>query len=232
LPIAESEVTDESAREVAEAFLKATSLDDRLTRVRDPDAVRGRLASYSEESRAVPILFSGIQAMGLATASGEARFHRFAVQMPDGTSCFLPVVQTSRGPLVDYDAFARYGTAGWQDLLEGVPASELRVIARRSTYHQFDFVDERKWMAFELSSPDWPSTLTAYAPTDSITAGTLFAITGRKSKQRVVLSIRPEGESYLKRQFIIEKVLASGWVRTEGDIESRWLLKRQTGGGS
>jgi hypothetical protein len=37
--------------------------------------------------------------------------------------------------------------------------------------------------------------------------------------------VRPEGESYLKRQVVIEKVIASGWVRTEGDLEARWLLQ-------
>jgi hypothetical protein len=225
LPIGESEFTDRSAQEMAEAFLSALSVKERLALVRNPDEVLSWLSEAAEEVLAHPIVFRDLRAMGLASASGEARFHRFAVQMADGGMRMLCVVQTPRGPLVDYEAFARYGTARWGDLLEGAVGEEIRVMARTGTYYQYQFGDETEWAAFDLTSPDWPGSLTGYARRDSPSAGTLAAIVGKETKQRVTLKVRPEGESYLKRQVVIEKVIASGWVRTEGDLEARWLLQ-------
>ena len=37
--------------------------------------------------------------------------------------------------------------------------------------------------------------------------------------------LRPEGESHQHRQVVIEKVLSIGWVRTEGDLESKWQFR-------
>ena len=77
------------------------------------------------------------------------------------------------------------------------------------------------------SNPDWPASLTGYAPVGSPTAGLLGAITSKVPKQRVTLKIRPEGNSHQHKQVVIERVLANGWVQTEGDVEARWQLREE-----
>ncbi len=221
LPMDETRVTSDSAREVAEAFLEALTTPERLAVTRDPEAAASQLADYPEEVRALPIEHTGLRGMRVTSASGEARFHRFAVRMKDGGMRLLCVAETARGPLVDYQAFARFGTADWEELQEGAVAEEVRIFAKASTYYQHRFEDETKWVSFELTSPDWPKSLMGYARAESVTARALSKIVGN-TKQRVTLNIRPEGESHLQRQVVIEKVLADGWVRTEGDVESKW----------
>lgn len=225
--IDEAAVSGDSAMEVARKFLKATSAEERVALVRNADTVRENLRSYPAAVIAYPIAFSSLVQMGPASASGELRFQRFTVTICDGSRRLLCVAQTSAGPLVDYDAFARYGTAEREDLLDGESGEQLRLVVKPSFYYNHGFSDDEVWTAFDLSSPDWPDSLTGYARSESSTAGVLTEILRNAPKQRVTLKIRPEAESYRKRQFVIEKILASGWVMTQGDIEARWLMRKE-----
>ncbi|MDE0594155.1 MAG: hypothetical protein OSB65_02810 [Roseibacillus sp.] len=228
--IDEAIVSDLSALEVAQAFLGAGSERERLALVRDPERALAKLAGFAQEVRAFPIEHGAVIAMGAASASGNMRFERFAVTMADGRMRLLCIAATPRGPMVDYESFARYGTATWQGLLEGEAGEEVRLVVKPSFYFNHGFTNDKSWTAFELSSPDWPDSLTGYATTGSPTAELLTEITSKNRKQRVTLKLRPEGESHHARQVRIEKVLASGWVLTEGDIEKKWQRKQEEEG--
>ena len=73
----------------------------------------------------------------------------------------------------------------------------------------------------------FPYTTLFRSPVGSPTAGLLGAITSKVPKQRVTLKIRPEGDSHQHKQVVIERVLANGWVQTEGDVEARWQLRKE-----
>ncbi|MFP6875764.1 MAG: hypothetical protein VCA37_02950 [Roseibacillus sp.] len=223
--IDESAVSNLTSREVAQAFLDATSEEERLALVRNPNEVRSGMVTFPDEVKSYPIEHTFVKPMGVATAGGIMRFQRFSVSMPDGRPRFLCVAETPRGPLVDYEAFARHGTVNWEKLLAGEAGEMVRLLVKPSFYFNHGFTDEKKWVAFELSNPDWPASLTGYAPVGSPTAGLLGAITSKVPKQRVTLKIRPEGDSHQHKQVVIERVLANGWVQTEGDLEARWQLR-------
>lgn len=226
--IDEAIVSDLSALEVAQAFLEAGSEQERFALVRDPERALAKLPAFAEEVRTYPIEHGKVGRMGAASASGDLRFERFVVPMADGRMRLLCIAATPRGLMVDYEAFARYGTATWQGLLEGKAGDEVRLFVRPSFYFDHEFSDDKRWTAFELGSPDWPDSLTGYAVTGSVTAQLLTEIISKNPQQRVTLKLRPEGESHHDRQLRIEKVLASGWVRTPGDIEAKWQ-RRQRG---
>ena len=117
--IDESAVSNLTSREVAQAFLDATSEEERLALVRNPNEVRSGMVTFPDEVKSYPIAHTFVKPMGVATAGGNMRFQRFSVSMPDGRSRFLCVADTPRGPLVDYEAFARHGTVNWEKLLAG-----------------------------------------------------------------------------------------------------------------
>ena len=221
---------EREALEVVQAFLEAGSERERLAFVRDPELAFAKLVGFAQEVRTFPIEHGAVIAMGAASASGNMRFERFAVTMADGRMRLLCIAATPRGPMVDYESFARYGTATWQGLLEGEAGEEVRLVVKPSFYFNHGFTNDKSWTAFELSSPDWPDSLTGYATTGSPTAELLTEITSKNRKQRVTLKLRPEGESHHARQVRIEKVLASGWVLTEGDIEKKWQRKQEEEG--
>lgn len=227
IAIDEEAVTNLNARDVAEAFLRAETLEERLGFVRNPDNVVLGLPWFPTATKACPIPYLTLNNMGSASASGELSFERYAVGMPDGSHRLLCVTQTPRGLLVDYEAFARYGTS-WKRLLAGEPGSEVRLIIRQSYYFQPPFEDDSKWLSYELSNPDWPGNLTGYAPIDSVTAQVLQKMLSKSPRQRLIVQLRAEEESHRSKQFLIEKVLSSGWVRSKADLESKWKMRQQS----
>lgn len=227
ISIDEEAVTKLNARDVAEAFLKAETFEERLNYVRNPDQVVLGLPWFPPGTKACPIPYLTLNNMGQASASGELNFDRFAVGMPDGSHRLLCVTQTSRGLQVDYEAFARYGTS-WKRLLAGEPGTEVRLIVRKSYYFQPPFQDDSKWLSYELSNPDWPGNLTGYAQVDSVTAQVLQKMLSRAPRQRLIVQLRAQEGSHQNKQFLIEKVLSSGWVRSKADLESKWKMRQQS----
>ena len=232
--IDEEAVTALPAIEVARNFLRAGTPAERMALARKTGTLEERLRRFPAELTVYPISYRTLHPMGVASASGELSFQRFAVTLADGSRRLLCVTATPEGPLVDFEALARYGTAEWDALLEGAPGEELRVVAKTSFYYNHQFADDQEWAAFDLSSPDWPDSLTGYAKRGSATAGVLAKIVGKAPRlvgkaprQRVTLRIRPEGTSHQHRQFVIDKVLASGWVMTTGDLEEKWLRQQR-----
>jgi hypothetical protein len=225
--IDESLVTNLSEENVAHAFLEAGSWEERRRYVRDADEVSGHMRAYPEEVKAFPIPVAELRSMGAITPGGGVlRYERFAARMESGGMRFLCVVQTEQGPRVDYDSFARYATASGEEVQAGRPVSEVRLMAERDSYFNNRFQDETKWACFKLSCPDWPKTVWGYAPTGSITAELLSQIVSAQA-QRVTLALRSEEDSHLQSQFVIERVVVNGWVRTPLDPEES--LRRSTG---
>lgn len=230
--IDEAAVSSLTAGQVAKAFLAATTAEERLALVRNPEGARAVLSSFVDEAKAFPIAYSQMRRMGVASANGDMRFERYAVTMDDGSRRLICVAETPQGPLVDYQAFARFGTASWEELLAGSPGEEVRAVAQPSYYFSHEFADDQKWTAFRLSNPDWPDALTGYALVGSATAGVLKEILSKLPKQRVTLKLRAEGKSHEDKQVVIEKVLASGWLRTGGDLEDKWQSQKARAGGA
>ncbi len=222
-----SAVSGLSEKEVALAFLKARSWEERKRFVRNPLEVRARMHAYPDEVTAYPIPAAGLSGMGAVMPGGLIRYHRYGVGMEDGGRRLLCVVQTERGPRVDYDAFARYCSATWEELRDGQPAAEARLIVQGGSFYGEPFKDSAKWRCFLLTSPDWPESAWGYAETTSTTAKVLAQLV-EKRPQRVTLALAPpESGSDVHPQFVIERVVADGWIRAPRDPESMWRLRQK-----
>lgn len=228
--IDEGAVSALRAGEVARRFLKAETEEERMALVRNAETLDLASRRYPAEVMAYPVDYRVFDSMPPANASGEMRMQRFAVTLADGARRLICVAETPTGLRVDYDAFARHSTALWEELMMGRAGEEMRVVVKRSTYFNRQFTDD-EWTAFQVSSPDWPDSVTGYARKGSATEGVLTAVTKRVRRQRVTLELRPLGDSYRHKQFVIEKVLARGWVLTPGDIEAKWILEERKRGG-
>jgi hypothetical protein len=219
-----AENTLQSAEKVARAFLNEPDPQKRLQWVRDRDAVAEHLELYAEEALSYPpmqLVNRGRQAEdGLETTG-------FAVRFASASFRLLNLVETSDGPRVDWDSYARYCSASWDDLLSGKESSaEVRVFVSPGDYHNGPFADEAKWMCFRLMSPDLPEgrDVFAYAETGSSRATQLRRIILRAPQFRQHMTLQIEGHEAPgdSRLFEITRVLALGWVRGARDIESDW----------
>jgi hypothetical protein len=210
------------SREIADAFAYTTDPDERLKWVRNSKEVATHLSSYSKQ--ALTQQPSKIMPMGIVNSRG-LMFARFAARFSSGHPRLICVLQTPDGPKIDWDAYARYGTAHWDDILSGkAKKAQVRAFLEPAYYYSYFYRNDQLWQCYRLTSPDIDTTLYVYARTEKKSARLLARIfpIGSKTLKRITLSISSEGNGYSRRQFTIKKIHAIGWVRAAQDIEEVW----------
>ena len=138
---------------------------------------------------------------------------RFAVTLDGGGRRLLCVVRENGEAKVDFKAYARHGSATWDDLLDGkvTEAREVRVFIQKGNYYNYGFSYEEHWQNFKATSPDLESSLHFYLVKSHPSAKALERLSSQ-NPVRVTVSIRALGNSQRERQFEITKVLGIGWA--------------------
>jgi hypothetical protein len=215
----------DTAETVAQAFLKEALPAKRLQWVRNAEEVKERLAEYPEEARAG---VGEIQKVLGHQGDGANPVTGFVVAFPSGNVRLLEVVGTADGPRVDWDAYARYGTASWEDLWAGKAEHALvRVFCEPSSERPEPFGDQGRWTCFRLSSPDLPQAALAFAEVGSVREGNMkHLILGSPNyRQRFVLEIvRHQGKD--EPLFEIRRCMAVGWILGERPVEETWEVRK------
>lgn len=212
----------EAAEKLAKKFLAETDPEQRIQWVRKPEQVREHMAQWSETVLCEP---GEIERMLGHSDTGGRLITCFVVRQPDGGMRLLEVVDSGDGLRVDWDAYARHCSADWPAIIEGrVERAEVRVSASPGTYHNPPFADVHEWTCFQLTSPDLPGRIHAYARKGTLRETRMRAIILGSPGYRQHMMLRivrregPDGESL----FEIERALAIGWVRGEADVEAEW----------
>lgn len=211
-----------AAQRVAGQFLACGDPQARLAFVRDPQAVAGRMQAYAPDALAG----AGVIRRMLGHSAAERPATAFKVELAEGGWRMLEVVGTADGPKVDWDAYARYCSAGWEDLLAGVaPTAEVRVFVEPGDYFREPFGNEAEWTCFRLSTPDVPHAMWAYAPVGSPRETRLKAmvLAAPRFRQHMTLQVARRAGTGAEALFEIERVVAAGWSRGERDLEQMWL---------
>lgn len=201
-----------SAEEVAHAFLQESDARERLAYVRDPDAIKQHLASYPEQ--ALNQSPKAVKYMGHSELNGSA-VTAYAISFKDGSFRMLSVVQTGSGPKVDWDSYARYCSANWEDLFSGeAKSAEVRVFVRPGDYHAGQFRDRKKWTCFKLETPDSDRSIYAYAAAGSDLSKRMqtSVMKNRSFRQHMTLQIKSVDGSGKDALFVVEELLAMGWL--------------------
>lgn len=211
----------EAAEKIARGFLAESDPAKRLQLVCNAEDVKARLAEYPEEALSAEAEIEktlGHQMDGGRSVSG------FVVAFPSGNLRLLEVVSTPDGPKVDWDAYARYGSASWADLCSGKAIrAVVRVFCEPATERPEPFADQSKWTCFRLSSPDMPQAALGFATVGSAREARMrqVVLDSPNYRQRFVLEIvRHEGKD--EPLFEITRCLAVGWILGERDMEEMW----------
>lgn len=218
----------EAAEAVARAFLTEADPEKRLQWARKPEEIKARLPEYSDEARAA---VGEIESVLGHQADGGRSVSAFVVAFPTGTLRLLEVVRTPDGPRVDWDAYARYGTASWEDLLAGkAKRAVVRVFCEPSTERPEPFEDQGKWTCFRLGSPDLSRPALGFAQVGHVRELMMKRVVlGTPNyRQRFTLEIvRHEGME--EPLFEITRCLAVGWMTDERDVEEVWQADTNAG---
>lgn len=201
--------------EVAKKFTQAKTVAERLELVRDAQRVGPSLTSFFREGPGADEEVAKLISLG-PIQTPQFTFLRFEVKMRGGSSRLLCVVLSEgEGARVDFESYARHGSASWTDLLAGeaVEARTVRVIVEVGNYYSHGFAEEEKWRHFAATTPDVEMQLHFYVARGSEVAKRLAGmgiLAG--GKRRATLAIRSVEGSFANRQFEVTKVLGPGWV--------------------
>lgn len=204
-----------SALAVAEQFTRAGSHEDRLKWVRQPSEVTGAMADFFSSGAGSLETVTELIPLGVST-SGTLTYECIGARMSSGKRRLLCVVPDVEGERIDFHAYALHGSQSWAALLSGEAqeASEMRVLLQCGDYYNFNFSEETRWRNFTCSSPDLEQPLEFYLERSHPALKQLEEL-DLQSPARVIVSIRSVGDSHLKGQFEITRLLAAGWVLPE-----------------
>lgn len=201
-----------SAGEVAHAFAAETDEEKRLAYARNPELAGRHLSRYPVQARSHPA--KAIKLMGHSELNGRA-VTAYAAAFEDGSFRMLAVVQTDAGAKVDWDCYARYASASWEDLFAGkAEAAEVRVFVRPGDYHVGQFRDRAKWTCFKLETPDSERSIYAYAPAGGSLGKRMqtAVMKSRGFRQHMTLRLSSVNKSGKDALFVVDELLAMGWV--------------------
>jgi hypothetical protein len=202
-----------SPKEVAERFLAATTNEERLRWVKDPEATAEIMQRFYQDGPGKSLKVTKLTQLPQNIASQDSHA-RFAVSMDDGSARLLCVPFHESGECkVDFKCYSLYGTATWKALLDGsaTKSDEIRVIIERSNYYNGEFTDEKKWLSLVATSPDLEDIAYLYLPRDRPEMGALLSHP-LNGGARFTLGIESIGKSYKRRQFAVTQVLRGGWL--------------------
>jgi hypothetical protein len=199
--------------EVANSFTAATTHSERLKWVDQPEEVAALMEEFYTHGPGLTETITKLTAMRIPMQDGRA-FNSFLVIMADNSFRKLDVVYELNGHAkVDFKSYSRFCGMPWSALLDGSrpSAAEMRVFLKIGYYYNRDFSDENTWLCLVASSPDLKEPLYLYARRDnSELLDFLRYLPDRE--MRYTVSIQNTKDGWQHRQFILSKVLRSGWL--------------------
>jgi len=199
--------------EVANSFIAATTHSERLRWVDQPEEVAALMEEFYTHGPGHTETITGLSAMRIPMQDGRA-FDSFQVTMADGSSRRLDVAYELNGHAkVDFKSYSRYCGTPWTTLLDGSrpSAAEMRVLLKIGSYYNRDFSDEDTWLCLTATSPDLKEPLYLYVRRDNPQMRDFLRdIPDRE--MRYTVSIQNTADGWQHRQFILSKVLRSGWL--------------------
>ena len=200
--------------EVADRFIAATTHEERLKWVRNPDLVGADMADFFSSGPGASEKVKSIVPLPIA-AAGPLVFEEFLAQLEGGSHRIVSVSVDPRGAKVDFDCYAFRGSATWEQLLSGEEeaAEGMKILLQGNNYYLHGFSDEQRWMHFKAIVPDLPECLDFYVERD----GSLAHELGKAGEEafRATVSLRSVDGSARHRQFEITAVESLGWVAKE-----------------
>lgn len=199
------------AEALAKKFLSAKSVDELLPLVRNPETAEARMRGHYAGGQVVPAgLFSFNLNKQPVTADGITEFQILTGEQELKTLAFA---DSTQGLKIDWESWAGWSEMDWEEFLKSKPVEEktFRVVLGAVEYYNFDFIEERKWKSYRLTSPDREQAVFGYVERDSLLVQQLHLDKGVK-EGKFMLSMKFMPGSRSDNQVRITKVVNEGWL--------------------
>lgn len=202
------------AKPNAEKFLAATSVDQILPLVRDSEKMRAKIYAYYPDGKIEATAISKFNVSG--QVSYKDSFAAVSILTTDFEGVQLAFFDGKDGLKIDWESWVGWSEMPWEQIIESKPQRPILIRAKLRTvdYYNFDFADDSKWRAYQLSSPDGAHTLYGYIERNSLLDERLRP-SEKSTSAAVTLKIRfPEGKEN-RDQVVIHDMVSDGWVLPE-----------------
>lgn len=198
-------------KDLAQKYISASSHEERLQLVRDPETTAPLLRDFYEKGPGSQEKVMGLRSMGVDRHEANV-FNCYEVQLDGGGTRLLYVVMMDDCAYIDFKAYSRFCSTSWSNLLDGTTkeAEEVRVSLKIDRLFVGEFSDEKKWLCYSAQTPDCDEFLYFYAEQESDVAKHLEELKEdvfRKS----TLAIRSRNDSHKRKQFEITRYHAASW---------------------
>ena len=203
------------AEPLARKFLNATTVEEILTTVRNPEVAEARMRKFYPAGKIdAPGLSQFNSGAGLVT---RGKLHSFPIQTRDHEEKSLAFVETPQGLKIDWESWVGWSDMRWEDFLSTKPVADhiFRVVLTPVDYYNFEFSDDVKWECYRLESPDKEHAVYGYVDRNSALALEIRPNSGELSVL-MMLALKFPPDSKSGNQVEIERLVCEGWVE-EGE---------------
>ena len=151
-----------SSEEIAQRFLDAKTVEERLQWTRNPERV-APLMMADEASAKVQEEVLSLRPFGKVIVQNGFFYEKFHVITSAGDR-LLAICETSDGRRADWECYVRYCPVSWRDFLnlpEGSDASDFRVFVAATDFRT-DIFPETDYTFFKIESPDLTADVYAF----------------------------------------------------------------------
>ncbi|MGK0189226.1 MAG: hypothetical protein ACI9R3_005043 [Verrucomicrobiales bacterium] len=210
-------------KRIAEAFLAATTVQDRAIFVRAPEQMLPLMHQFYASEAALRLPKAGEIRPFRTVQIGQLHYDAFVAGRAS-ESRLLCVVDSPEGWLVDWEAYSRASSEPFEGLLAGdlqETGGVFRVLIEPADYYNFQFTRDT-WSSFRITNPDLPVSLTGYAWTGSRQENAISKLRNSASKGpvRCILRLNCNKEMADHRQAEIMEFVQIGWVTEVAGIAS------------
>jgi hypothetical protein len=199
------------AEPLARRFLEASSVEELLPLVRNPEQAGPRMLAFYPEGKIDP------PGLSVFNASGSASYRNAIVAVDLLTAQHEPrqlaFVETDAGLRVDWESFVGWSEMPWEEFIARRVTKPLlfRLTLNLVEYYNFDFTDDAFWQSYRLESPDGEHVLFGYAERGSLLQQQLRPDVS-KSTIAATLILRFPEDAAAGNQVIIERFVEDGWI--------------------
>lgn len=214
-PVAETVRSDVSvlaeAEPLAREFLEATTIEQILPLVRDPEAAEVHMRRFYPEGKVEAPGMAKFNSSGVVTMLGP--FRSIMVTTRDFETKPLVFTDSPGEMKIDWEAWVGWSDMPWHEFRASKPSKGqvFRVHLSAVDYYNFDFKDDSKWQSYRLESPDQKHAIYGYVERGSTLDQRIRPNADTKS-MALMLSLKfPEAVSS-DDQVEIERFVNEGWV--------------------
>jgi hypothetical protein len=202
------------AEPLARRFLGATTVEEILPLVRDPELVGPRIRKFYPDGMIKAAGLSQFAPDGAVTSIGGLKA---ITVLTDNFETRSMGFTTTQGEMrIDWESWVGWSEMSWDDFLSTKPTEGhvFRVILSAVEYYNFDFNDDLKWQSYRLEDSDQSHSIYGYTEKSTILDKRVRPNVDTKFVP-LMLSLKFPENARSDGQVEIESLVNESWVEEE-----------------